>query len=42
MQASLSFAELQDYLLSHFYKSVKLAYVDGSTVEISVPLKVLG
>ena len=42
MKVSLSFTELQDYLLSHFHKSVKLAYVDGSTVEISVPVKVLG
>lgn len=42
MKASLSFAELQDYILSHFHKSASLAYVDGSTVEISVPLKVLG
>ena len=42
MQITITFTELQDYLLSHFHKSVKLAYVDGSTVEISVPVKVLG
>ena len=42
MKASLSFAELQDYLLGHQHKSVKLAYVDGSTVKIAVPVKVLG
>lgn len=42
MKASISFVELQDYLLSHFHKTVKLGYVDGSTVEISVPVKVLG
>lgn len=42
MQITITFTELQDYLLSHFHKSVKLAYVDGSTMEISVPVKVLG
>ncbi len=42
MKASISFAELQDYLLSNFHKPVKLGYVDGSTVEISVSVKVLG
>lgn len=42
MNLSLSFAELQGYVLSHFHKSASLAYVDGSTVEISVPVIVLG
>lgn len=42
MKLSVTFTELQDYLLSHLHKSVKLAYVDGSTIEISVPVKVLG
>ena len=42
MQISITFSELQDYLLGHFHKSVNMAYVDGSTMEISVPVKVLG
>ena len=42
MNLSIAFAELQDYLLSHFHKTVNLSYVDGSTMEISVPVKVLG
>ncbi len=42
MKVSVAFTEIQDYLLSHFHKSVKLGYVDGSTVEISVLVKVLG
>lgn len=42
MKVSITFSELQDYLLDHFHKSVKMAYVDGSTTEISVPVKVLG
>lgn len=42
MKVSITFSELQDYLLDHFHKSVKMAYVDGSTMEISVPVKVLG
>lgn len=42
MDLSLTFAELQDYMLTHYHKSVTLAYVDSSIVEISVPVKVLG
>ena len=42
MKVSVTFLELQDYILDHFHKSVNLAYVDGSTIEISVPVKVLG
>lgn len=42
MKLSVTFTELQDYIMNHFHKSVKLAYVDGSTVEVSVPVKVLG
>lgn len=42
MRVSITFSELQDYLLDHFHKSVKMAYVDGSTMEISVPVKVFG
>ena len=42
MKVSVTFTELQDYLLSHFHKTLSMSYVDGSTVEISVPVKVLG
>lgn len=42
MKTSILFTELQNYLLNHFHKIVKLSYVDGSTVEVSVPIKVLG
>ena len=42
MNLSIAFAELQDYLLSHFHKTLNMSYVDGSTVGISVPVKVLG
>ena len=42
MKVSVTFIELQDYLLSHFHKTLSMSYVDGSTVEISVPVKVFG
>ena len=42
MKLSVTFTELHDYLLSHFHKTLNVSYVDGSTVEISVPVKVLG
>ena len=42
MKVSVTFTELQDYLLSHFHKTLSMSYVDGSTLEISVPVKVLG
>lgn len=42
MKVSITFSELQDYLLSHFHKSINMSYVDGSTMAISVPVKVLG
>lgn len=42
MKVSITYSELQDYILSHFHKNLSMAYVDGSTVEISVPVKVLG
>ena len=37
-----SHAELQDYVASHFHKTVNLGYVDGATVSVSIPIKVLG
>ena len=42
MKLSITYAELQDYVASHFHKTVDLGYVDGATVSVSVPIKVLG
>ena len=42
MKIAITYAELQDYVASHFHKSVNLGYVDGATVSVSVPIKVLG
>ena len=42
MKISITYAELQDYVASHFHKTVNLGYVDGATVSVSVPIKVLG
>ena len=42
MKISITYAELQDYVASHFHKTVNLGYVDETTVSVSVPIKVLG
>ena len=42
MKISITYAELQDYVASHFHKTVNLGYVDGATLSVSVPIKVLG
>lgn len=42
MKISITYAELQDYVASHFHKTVNLGYVDGATVSVSVPIKVYG
>ena len=42
MKLSISFAELQEYISTYFHKELKLNYIDGSTVEVSTPVKVLG
>ena len=42
MKISITYAELQDYVPSRFHKTVNLGYVDGATVSVSVPIKVLG
>ena len=42
MRLSITYAELQDYVASNFHKTVNLRYVDGATVSVSVPIKVLG
>ena len=42
MKLSITYAELQDYVASRFHKTVNLGYVDGTTVSVSLPIKVLG
>ena len=42
MKLSITYAELQDYVASHYHKNVNLGYVNESTVSVSVPIKVLG
>ena len=42
MKLSITYAELQDYVASYFHKTVNLGYVDGATVSVSIPIKVLG
>lgn len=42
MKLAITYAELQDYVASHFHRTVNLGYVDGATVSVSVPIKVLG
>ena len=42
MKLAITYAELRDYVASNFHKTVNLGYVDGATVSVSVPIKVLG
>ena len=42
MKLAITYAELQDHVASHFHKTVNFGYVDGATVYVSVPIKVLG
>ena len=42
MKLSITYAELQEYVASHYHKNVNLGYVNESTVSVSVPIKVLG
>ena len=42
MKLSITYTELQDYVASHFHKTVNIGYVDGATVSVSIPIKVLG
>lgn len=41
MKLTISYAELQEYVVSHFHKTVNVGYVDGKTVSVSLPIKVL-
>lgn len=42
MKLSITYSELQDYVASHFHKTVHLGFVDEATVSVSVPIKVFG
>ena len=42
MKIAITYAELQEYVASHFKKTVNLGYVDGATVSVSVSIKVFG
>lgn len=42
MKLAITYAELQDHVASYFHKTVNFGYVDGATVYVSVPIKVLG
>ena len=42
MKLAITYAELQYHVASHFHKTVNFGYVDGATVYVSVPIKVLG
>ena len=42
MKLAITYAELQDYVASHFHKTVNLGYVDETTVSVSLPIKVFG
>ena len=42
MKLAITYAELQDYVARRYHKKVELGYVKGSTVSVSVPVKVLG
>ena len=42
MKLAITYAELQEYVASHYHKNVNLGYVNESTVSVSVPIKVLG
>lgn len=41
MKLAITYAELQDYVASNFHKTMNLGYVDGATVSVSIPIKVL-
>lgn len=42
MKLTISYAELQEYVASHFHKTVNVGHVDGKTVSVSLPIKVFG
>lgn len=42
MKLAITYSELQDYVASHFHKTVNLGFIDEATVSVSVPIKVFG
>lgn len=42
MKLAITYTELQDYVASHFHKTVNLGFVDEATVSVSVSIKVFG
>ena len=42
MKLTISYAVLQEYVASHFHKTVNVGYVDEKTVSVSLPIKVFG
>lgn len=42
MKLAITYADLQDYVASHFHKTVNLGFVDEATVSVSVSIKVFG
>lgn len=42
MKLAITYSEPQDYVASHFHKTVNLGFVDEATVSVSVPIKVFG
>lgn len=42
MKLTISYVELQEYVASHFHKTVNVGYVDEKTVSVSLPIKVFG
>lgn len=42
MKLTITYSELQDYVASHFHKTVNLGFVDEATVSVSVLIKVFG
>ncbi|WP_337634071.1 hypothetical protein [Prevotella sp.] len=42
MKLAITYTELQDYVASHFHKTVNFGLVDEATVSVSVPIKVFG
>lgn len=42
MKLTISYAELQEYVASHFHKTINVGYVDEKTVSVSLSIKVFG
>ena len=42
MKIAITYAELQDYVASHFHKTVNFGLGSRASVSVSIPIKVLG